>query len=396
MTNRNYLITLSLGAFFIGILLFAFSHGWIIFNFPFGSKAIIESNNSTVHKQLCTIYYYKNGQTKSEKKELIWSNNTTNNLIHLTKTWLSLLDEEEVVFKKTTLQTLTLSPNSEHAIISFDRVPFNNDDSTQIKLMLIESFLQSIREAIPTLKAVQFLVHHQAISDYHLDFSRPWPLSGFVSAKNSTDQISKKLENTTITIMLDPAGDAQNTGRIIGDNFERGITLQYAQALKKELENRIPHVRIILTRFPGETLEPLQNAAFSNRLRADFYISINFYPAQKQLSQCFLYYFVYDPITDFWHKKQKKLSFSPYNSAHLNNLHLSDTTAQTIFKKLEPFQNQGLLSLNKPFGAPFKPLIGVQAIGIGCEIGLHNKDDWRIFVSPIAQAISETITELFQ
>ena len=37
---------------------------------------------------------------------------------------------------------------------------------------------------------------------------------------------------------MDPSGDAKNTGRLIEDTFERGISLQFAQKLK-ELELKI-------------------------------------------------------------------------------------------------------------------------------------------------------------
>ena len=67
------------------------------------------------------------------------------------------------------------------------------------------------------------------------------------------------------SIMLDPAGDAQTTGRIIDDNYERGVTLQLCEDIKKQLEAEQPkNTRIVLTRFPGETIDPLQNANFAN------------------------------------------------------------------------------------------------------------------------------------
>ena len=71
--------------------------------------------------------------------------------------------------------------------------------------------------------------------------------------------------------MLDPAGDAQYPGRIIDDSFERGITLQCVEELQRAITRQFPHVRVVLTRFPGETCQPLQNAHFANRLDVDLY-----------------------------------------------------------------------------------------------------------------------------
>src|SRR5579872_1728748 len=71
---------------------------------------------------------------------------------------------------------------------------------------------------------------------------------------------------TPFTIMLDPAGDAQYPGRIIDDCFERGITLQLAEQLSTVIAQRFPSIRVVITRQPGETRQPLQHANFANRL----------------------------------------------------------------------------------------------------------------------------------
>ena len=73
----------------------------------------------------------------------------------------------------------------------------------------------------------------------------------------------------------------KDAGRIVNDSFERGLTLQFAQELKKELELNFNNIRVVLTRIPGETLESLQNANFANRLNVDFYLSIHFYSEKR-------------------------------------------------------------------------------------------------------------------
>ena len=76
--------------------------------------------------------------------------------------------------------------------------------------------------------------------------------------------------------MINPFGDAQYAGRIVDDSFERGLTLQFAEELQRKISKILP-VRVVLSRFAGETLENLQVANFSNRLQVDFFISIHFY-----------------------------------------------------------------------------------------------------------------------
>ena len=89
------------------------------------------------------------------------------------------------------------------------------------------------------------------------------------------------------TIMIDPAGDAQHTGRIIEDVFERAVTLSIAKALETALHNTL-NCTVILTRAPGEIVSPLQNANFSNRLLVDLFINLNCYQAPNEKLSIYL------------------------------------------------------------------------------------------------------------
>src|SRR5690606_15053887 len=120
------------------------------------------------------------------------------------------------------------------------------------------------------------------------------------------------------TIMIDPSGDTKHTGRIIQDTFERGITLQCAEQLKKELKKILPNIHIVLTRIPGETIQPLQNAAFANRLQVDLYLSIYFYFEPEIPAHISLYYYL-SHQTDYWHT-YIPLSFYHVTQAHLINI----------------------------------------------------------------------------
>jgi len=192
----------------------------------------------------------------------------------------------------------------------------------------------------------------------------------------------------TFSIMLDPAGDAKNTGRQIGDSLERGITLQFAEELKKLLEQLYPGVRIILTRFPGETIYPLQNANFSNRLDVDFYLSIHFYQEQKTKPECFLYYFSH---ADEFVTKIPELFFCPYDHAHRLHGPTTRTSAQSIAAILDNDAHKKLFDFAGPFGLPFRPLVGVKTPAIALEIGLKNKTNWKKYLHPIAASLGPVI-----
>ena len=194
--------------------------------------------------------------------------------------------------------------------------------------------------------------------------------------------------NTTFSIMIDPAGDAKHTGRQIGDSLERGITLQFSEALKKTLEELYPHLRVILSRFPGETIQPLQNANFANRLDVDFYLSIHFYPEEETKPNMFLYHFSYG---DDFITKRPHLSFCPYDQAHRINGKTTRTWADLIAQTLTTDEHKKLFHFRGTCGLPFKPLIGVCAPAIALEIGLRKKQDWKRYVQPIALSLESIV-----
>lgn len=196
-----------------------------------------------------------------------------------------------------------------------------------------------------------------------------------------------------LTLMLDPLGDAQHTGRIIEDTTERGLTLAFAQELKKHLEAQHKNVRIILTRFPGETLEPLQNALFANTLGADFYLSILFFWQKYGPSSLYLYHFLYNPVTDFWQTINND-RFIRYNQAFYFHLASSQEYGTMMFKSLESDSQHYDYKAEGFYGIPFLPLIGVISPSTSLEIGLKNKDDWQRFIEPVAHSLEPIINSL--
>ncbi len=197
-------------------------------------------------------------------------------------------------------------------------------------------------------------------------------------------------EKKSFTIMIDPAGDSQYAGREIYGCFERGITLQCAEQLKKTLEYTIPNTRIILTRFPGETVQPLQNASFANRLEVDLYLSIHFFAQKKGPHEIYFYHFCKHPVTDYWKKTPTDLCFVEAHFVHIHSIATSKAWAKelvTVFKTdyKEHFQ------CTAPLGLPFKPLCGIQAPAIAFEAGLLNAQDWQRYIKPLSQGIETLV-----
>ena len=194
----------------------------------------------------------------------------------------------------------------------------------------------------------------------------------------------------TFSIMLAPAGDAKHTGRQIEDSLERGITLQFAEGLKEKLEELYPNIRVILTRFPGETIHPLQNANFANRLSVDFYLSLHCFPETETKPRMFLYYFSYG---DEFVTAPPQLCFCPYDQAHRINGKITRTWAKTMAKSLQADEFKRLFFFHGVCGLPFKPLIGIKAPALALEVGLKHKTDWQQYVEPIAKSLEGVIQE---
>lgn len=189
------------------------------------------------------------------------------------------------------------------------------------------------------------------------------------------------------TIMIDPAGDAQNPGREIGESFERGLTLQCANKLKQELIQQIPHVQVIITRTPGETVQSLHYAIFANRVRPNLYLRIGFYQEQCMPTNFALFYYCQNP-TDFWHKPNP-LQFYTIDQAHLLYLNLTKQFAQSFLKTLQNNQINSVFMSQGLFAVPIKPLVGIQAPALYLEAGLYHADDWHYLIKPIVACMQE-------
>lgn len=207
---------------------------------------------------------------------------------------------------------------------------------------------------------------------------------------NNSLTVTRSYQETKrpFTIMLNPSGDTKDTGRDLNYSFERGITLQFCQELKKNVENNYKFVRVILTRVPGETIEQMQNANFSNRLDADFFLSIHFYKENAVLPRIFLFNYINKPLICL--PKIEDLYFYQYDDAYLININTTIKYGNKIKNSFTQYEYKNKFDFKGFFSIPFKPLIGIKAPSIGLEIGLK-KIEWDTYLKPILQSIEEII-----
>jgi len=161
-----------------GILFYAFYNEVIIIRIP-SKKTAYNISEIDRQKKRYTIYFWKDGAFGKDEKELVSTPNKAEMLTYIITNWLSTGLEEKTQ-KKVQLESVVLDANQVDAYISFDRNPFLKESSTHEKWMWIESLLRTIRESGVNIQSVTFLIHQKPILDHHLDFSRNWPVTGFI------------------------------------------------------------------------------------------------------------------------------------------------------------------------------------------------------------------------
>lgn len=191
-------------------------------------------------------------------------------------------------------------------------------------------------------------------------------------------------------IMLNPAGDTRHTGRKIADSFERGLTMQCAEAVKQQLEQSNPHCTVLLSRSPGDIVYDLQNASLANRLTVDLFISIHFYHTTQTKPTVHIYQFSYG---DDFAQPIDELAWYSYDQAHRFYADITTSWIELFKSVLDETDYQKQFTVSDPYKLPFKPLIGIMAPGIGFEAGLKEKNDWQTYVEPISKAISTILQQ---
>ncbi len=190
-------------------------------------------------------------------------------------------------------------------------------------------------------------------------------------------------------IILDPAGHAKSTGRVLHQSYERAESLHCAQALKQALENH-ENLRVIITRTPGDAVGSLQAASFANRLSADLFIRIQLCKEGADKPQLTVYHLAYDPVVDFAKRVAQPLTFTPLHQAHYGALHTSVAYGNDLLKKLRGHSSFDVAGL---YGLPLKSLVGITAPALLLEISVPTRDDqWHVLIEALAQGIREIVS----
>ncbi len=172
----KYLL-LSIIMLLIGILLFAIQQQYIIFNFR--SPILPQEIPNVAYKKNVSLWYWHHDAWHHEQMPFLFSE-TLPTLQPIISQWLDMLFNEKIVRKKIKLEEASLSSDHHELFVSFDRTPWNKENSLFEKWMIIEGLLKTIKNADSTIQKVRFLVNHQPLLDFHLDCTNAWPIQGFL------------------------------------------------------------------------------------------------------------------------------------------------------------------------------------------------------------------------
>ena len=179
--NRKTYVIIYLCTFLLGLITYAYLNNWIVLRLPSRTQYQEPSQTAPTSKKKISLFYWKHDQWRKETMQLSWYQESDKNIESVTKAWLGILEDEGLITTPVRLQSVLLAPSKTHAYISFDRNLLPQDGPIYEKWLRIEALLKTIRESDIPLTHVQFLVDHQPMIDYHLEFTNPWPITGFQS-----------------------------------------------------------------------------------------------------------------------------------------------------------------------------------------------------------------------
>lgn len=179
--NKLFIFLISVLFFICGILFLAYQESWIIINIPQNINFTL-LQKSSVKESPVQVWAFKKNQWISETKLIIQNNNTAQTLQNLLNSWLTFLEEEQIINQTITVNSVVISPTNTLAFISLSKNPLNSKASTYESLMLIEGMLKTVRENKINIQSVQLLIQHRPIIDHRLNFSTPWPITGYLQS----------------------------------------------------------------------------------------------------------------------------------------------------------------------------------------------------------------------
>ena len=317
-----------------------------------------------------TLSWYQGDTLHTDTQRVLWPEHEAERIKNMVNAWLAHLQEERLLPGTVHVETVALVPSRTEAIINLSEPLFSLCTSIAEKAYLLEGLLMTICHAEPSITAVRFLVHNNLWLDDHLEMRNSIPTAGFMNKKIPQFKVTSQ---PLRTVIINPAGDSKRTGRIIGHEFERTLTLDAALSMVESLR-RSP-MNVLLTRTFGETVDSLHVMHMVNQRPTDLFIDLRCYETTQRVPEISVYYYAAQPETDFWQKKSPQLALVPINRTYLKHVALSRSYATAVSSHLAQVLGAHAI-VHAPQGLPLTPLVGITQPSIVIECGVVKKEDF--------------------
>ncbi len=164
-----------------GILFHAYQKEWVIILLPYQTARCVEhcQEETPCVQEKIILYFWKQGQWHQESNSIIWSSDIHATIKTIINHWLTLLEDEKLIDNDIQLISVVITPHKE-LLLSFNKNICNPQDATYHTLMLMHALLKTLHDTKLPIQSVRFLVHHQIMTDDHLNFAIPWPITGYM------------------------------------------------------------------------------------------------------------------------------------------------------------------------------------------------------------------------
>lgn len=185
--------------------------------------------------------------------------------------------------------------------------------------------------------------------------------------------------------MLDPAGDAKNTGRRLATCYERSVTLQLCETLKIKLLELVPECTITITRTAGESRTQEQRAQIANQRNADLFIHISCFADSGLKPTIALYYMCNQELTPY---QKQPYALVPTQHAPALVYNRTEKWVNNLYKKLT---SQSFYTITVPHAIPDARLTGLWIPAFTLEFGISHTIPWMHIVDILAETLTALI-----
>ena len=173
----NNKVILSILLITLGCVSYLIHNEYMVILFP--EKNLIPYSTTRSQPINTVLYTWTPQEQYATEKVTLLPEQTPQKTLHtLVQTWLNL--QEYPQMHVPTLATSALSYDKKNLFLNFSHYPFTKESSTYTKLAWLQGLLKTIHEHANNIEHVYFLVDNKPLSDYELDFSYPWPITGFL------------------------------------------------------------------------------------------------------------------------------------------------------------------------------------------------------------------------